>query len=175
MTSSLGSSDMSRSGSLELTSALMSQGLNRNGSTDSRRNSVDTTNTSPDAITPSTSNIDSGALSTESSSPAPWSQSSVPAHPELNHAASFPMSAVKNEKGGVPHSAFDPSEMTSMKSHADHLSMGIDDSNIEAVSPALKQARAPKADSSAFYRCATMRIRRDTTCLAMPSQVERLA
>jgi hypothetical protein len=87
-------------------------------------------------------------------SPAPWALAQVAsgamqgkaANEDLKHAASFPMSAVDNEKGGnsLPaqrrttkpssDSIVDFPDVTTRQSHLDHLSSGIDDTNVETVS-----------------------------------------
>ena len=85
-------------------------------------------------------------------SPAPWALAQVAqgalvgktANEDLKHAASFPMSATDNEKGGdflPPRRAAKPSvdsivdfpDVSSLQAHHDHLSSGIDDSNVETV------------------------------------------
>lgn len=164
---------------MELASSEMCCTASRNGSMESRRTSIETT--SPQGITPASS-MATEALSSDDSSPAPWTQSQSYSgnsgyNQDLHTAASFPMSATKNEKGGLPHSAYDFAEMTSMKSHADHLNMGIDDSNVEAVSTVqndtcsnLVYVMASGASKilTIFYpcfRCGTTKIRRVITCL----------
>lgn len=86
-------------------------------------------------------------------SPAPWALAQVAqgalagktANGDLKHAASFPMSATDNEKGGddlLPStratkpsvdSIVDFPDVSSLQAHHDHLSSGIDDSNVETV------------------------------------------
>lgn len=86
--------------------------------------------------------------------PAPWALAQVAAgamagreaNADIKHAATFPISATENEKGadfgsanGRPTkisstSTVDFPDITSAQAHHDHLSAGIDDSNIETVS-----------------------------------------
>lgn len=87
--------------------------------------------------------------------PAPWALAQVAAgamdgrqaNEDIKHAASFPMSATENEKGAdyeavrrrptklsSASTTVDFPDITSAQAHHDHLSAGIDDTNIETVS-----------------------------------------